>query len=88
MKAICFYYIGNIESTFVVFEDGEKYVNPSIGNNKECIYYFDKKYKSLGKTFNDAWNYVKKHNEDPVEYKNPFFWDEPSIKVITENLEK
>ena len=86
MRAIVLFLYPEEKSTLIVRENGEMAGNVDFVTNKGCRDYILKRYNSLGSSFDEIWDKVTKHNEDEKERKEPFFWDDPSIKIFTKDI--
>ena len=81
MKRILLYFSGDKEPRLVIHSDGHMDGSQEVVNNEECREMLLKRYRSLGKTFDEAYNAVVSHNNNEKTRKQPFFWDEPLIQV-------
>lgn len=88
MRAILLYLYPDRKSTLIVKENGEISGSEVFVSNKNCREYILKRYKSLGSSFDDVWEKVEKHNKDEKLRKDPFFWDDPYVKLQTKELEE
>ena len=87
MKAIILYLYPDRKSTLIVKENGEMSGSEDFVNNESCREYILKRYRSLGKSFEEVWEKVEKHNNDEKLRKDPFFWDDPYVKLEVRELE-